>query len=105
MGWVLKIVPREETSLFGAYCAECHGTVTTPLAPTLTGVGKRLTREQIVNAIRSGTGRMPAFATALGDSAIAELAEYLVSGKAPTTHADERPDLPQVSQHDVRHLP
>jgi quinoprotein glucose dehydrogenase len=25
MGWILKIVPREEGSLFGAYCAECHG--------------------------------------------------------------------------------
>lgn len=84
MGWILKIVPREETSLFGAYCAECHGKVTTPVAPTLTGVAKRLSREQIATAIRSGTGRMPAFATALGDSSIAELVEYLVSGKAPT---------------------
>ncbi len=84
MGWVLKIVPREEKSLFGAYCAECHGARTTPLAPTLTGVAARLTREQIVNTIRTGTGRMPAFATALGDSGIAELAEYLVSGRQPT---------------------
>lgn len=84
MGWILKIVPREETSLFGAYCAECHGGVTTPVAPTLKGVGTRLTREQIATAIRGGTGRMPAFATALGDSSIAELVEYLVSGKVPT---------------------
>ncbi len=84
MGWILKIVPREETSLFGAYCAECHGKVTTPVAPTLTGVAKRLSREQITTAIRSGTGRMPAFATALGDSSIEQLVEYLVSGKAPT---------------------
>ncbi|MGE0438888.1 MAG: PQQ-binding-like beta-propeller repeat protein [Gemmatimonadales bacterium] len=84
MGWVLKIVPRETGSLFGAYCAECHGPKTTPVAPTLTGVADRLTPAQIVTAIRSGTGRMPAFATALGDSAIGELAEYLVSGKEPT---------------------
>lgn len=84
MGWILKIVPRETTSLFGAYCAECHGAKSTPIGPTLTGVSKRLTREQITNAIRAGTGRMPAFATALGDSSIAELVEYLVSGKAPT---------------------
>lgn len=84
MGWILKIVPREETSLFGAYCAECHGAKSTPIGPTLTGVSTRLTREQIMNAIRAGTGRMPAFATALGDSSIAELTEYLVSGKAPT---------------------
>jgi len=91
MGWVLKIVKREETSLFGAYCAECHGPRTTPLAPTLTDVAKRLTREQILNTIRSGTGRMPAFATALGDSGVAQLAEYLVSGKPP--HATPR-DIP-----------
>jgi len=84
MGWLLKIVPREETSLFGAYCAECHGAASTPLAPTLTGVARRLTREQIASAIRGGTGRMPAFATALGDSAIDQLTEYLVSGQAPT---------------------
>ncbi len=84
MGWVLKIVPRETKSLFGAYCAECHGPATTPLAPTLTGVAKRLSPAQIVDAIRSGTGRMPAFATALGDSGVAQLADYLVSGKQPT---------------------
>ena len=85
MGWVLKIVPREEKSLFGAYCAECHGPTTTPRAPTLTGVAQRLTREQMVSAIRSGTGRMPAFAQALGDTAIAELVEYLVSGREPAS--------------------
>lgn len=83
MGWVLKIVPREEKSLFGAYCAECHGPKTTPRAPTLTGVAERLSREQIVNTIRSGTGRMPGFAAALNDSAIAELAEYVRSGAQP----------------------
>ncbi|MCC6770605.1 MAG: PQQ-binding-like beta-propeller repeat protein [Gemmatimonadaceae bacterium] len=84
MGWILKIVPREETSLFGAYCAECHGATSTPIAPTLNGVATRLTREQLTTAIRDGTGRMPAFATALGDSSIAELTEYLISGKQPT---------------------
>lgn len=83
MGWVLKIVPREETSLFKAYCAECHGDRPTPRGPTLTDVAKRLTRDQIVNTIRTGTGRMPAFAQALGDTAISELAEYLMSGREP----------------------
>ena len=84
MGWILKIVPRDDRSLFGAYCAECHGAKSTPVGPSLAGVATRLTREQIVTTIRTGTGRMPAFATALGDSGVAELAEYLVSGKAPT---------------------
>jgi quinoprotein glucose dehydrogenase len=84
MGWILKIVTREDKSLFGAYCAECHGAKSTPVGPTLSGVGKRLTREQITTTIRAGTGRMPAFAVALGDSGIDELTEYLISGKSPT---------------------
>jgi len=83
MGWILKIVERDDKSLFGAYCAECHGAQSTSRGPTLTGVGNRLTREQVTTTIRDGTGRMPAFATALGDSGVAELAEYLMSGKAP----------------------
>ena len=84
MGWVLKIVPREQTSLFGAYCAECHGPKTTPLAPTLTGVDKRLSREQVINAIANGTGRMPGFAQALDDTSIAEIADFVRTGKQPT---------------------
>ena len=84
MGWILKIVPREEGSLFGAYCAECHGPKDTPIAPSLTGVAGRLSRAQVTAAIRGGTGRMPAFATALGDSAIEELTEFLINGTPPT---------------------
>ncbi len=84
MGWILRVVPREETSLFKAYCAECHGPRTTPLAPTLTGVASRLTRDQIAGAIRGGTGRMPAFATALGTEGVEQLTDFLVSGREPT---------------------
>lgn len=84
MGWVLKIVPREQTSLFGAYCAECHGPKTTPLAPTLTGVDKRLSRDQVISAIANGTGRMPGFAQALDDTTIAEIADFVRTGKQPT---------------------
>ena len=99
--------PREEKSLFGAYCAEWHGLKTTPLAPPLTGVAERLTREQIVNTIRGGTGRMPAFAAALNDSAIAELAEYVRSGAKPgaasgtarsLSRTPERPAAPRDGQ-------
>lgn len=84
MGWVLKIVPRDETSLFGAWCAQCHG-ATSAVAPTLTGVADRLSREQIVATITDGTGRMPGFAQVMSDTAIGELAEYLISGTPPTT--------------------
>ena len=59
MGWILKIVPRETTSLFGAYCAECHGAKSTPIAPTLIGVAQRLTREQIATPSAPAPGACP----------------------------------------------
>ena len=45
MAWIIRMVPREDKSVFGAYCAECHGAANSPTAPTLNGVGQRLTRE------------------------------------------------------------
>jgi quinoprotein glucose dehydrogenase len=91
MGWILKIVPREDKSNFGAHCAQCHGERDTPAAPSLNGVGTRLTREQIIKAIREGTGRMPAFATALDNTAVNDLATFLITGKAIETTASTNP--------------
>ncbi len=82
MAWVVKMVPREEKSLFGAFCAECHGAANTPRAPTLNGVGQRLTRDAIVGAIRDGTGRMPGFGVVLDTAGIEALADQLLTGKA-----------------------
>ncbi|MGQ0642917.1 MAG: pyrroloquinoline quinone-dependent dehydrogenase [Gemmatimonadaceae bacterium] len=81
MAWVVKMVPREEKSLFGAFCAECHGPANTPRAPTLNGVGQRLTREAIVRAIRDGTGRMPGFGVVLDSAGVDALADQLLTGK------------------------
>jgi quinoprotein glucose dehydrogenase len=91
MAWLLKIVPREDKSIFGAHCAECHGAQNTPMAPTLTGVGSRLTREQIVKTIREGTGRMPAFASALDNVAINDLANFLITGQDVAASASTNP--------------
>ena len=91
MAWLLKIVPREDRSIFGAHCAECHGARDTPVAPSLEGVGKRLTREQIVQTIREGTGRMPAFATALDNVAISDLASFLITGEDVAASASTNP--------------
>ena len=84
MAWIIRMVPREATSVFGAHCAECHGP-TNARGPSLTGIGRRLTREAIVRAIREGdgTGRMPGFTSLLGNAVIDDLAEYLISGKDP----------------------
>ncbi|MBC7894615.1 MAG: PQQ-binding-like beta-propeller repeat protein [Cytophagaceae bacterium] len=91
MAWLLKIVPREDKSIFGAHCAECHGAQNTPMAPSLTGVGNRLTREQIITTIREGTGRMPAFATALDNVAINDLANFLLTGQDVAASASTNP--------------
>jgi quinoprotein glucose dehydrogenase len=91
MAWLLKIVPREDKSIFGAHCAECHGARNTPNAPTLEGVGGRLTREQIVQTIRQGTGRMPAFATVLDNVAINDLANFLITGQDVAATATSNP--------------
>ncbi len=91
MAWLLKIVPREDRSIFGAHCAECHQAKDTPLAPSLEGVGRRLTRDQIVRTIREGTGRMPAFATALDNVAINDLANYLITGQDVAATAGSNP--------------
>lgn len=91
MAWLLKIVPREDKSIFGAHCAECHGAQNTPMAPSLTGVGNRLTREEIVRTIREGTGRMPAFASALDNVAINDLANFLITGQDVAASASTNP--------------
>src|SRR6185369_3820494 len=30
MGWILKMLPREDKSVFGANCASCHGDKNSP---------------------------------------------------------------------------
>ena len=83
MAWLLKLVPRSDKSLYAANCASCHGDnrTGTAMAPTLIDVGARRTREQIAQIIRDGTGRMPAFASALEGRAVTDLVNFLVTGK------------------------
>jgi quinoprotein glucose dehydrogenase len=91
MAWRLKLVPREDKSNFAANCAGCHGEKDSPMAPSLNGVARRLTREQIIRTIREGTGRMPAFAAALDSAAIANLTTYLITGKQSAIIASTAP--------------
>ena len=91
MAWVLRLVPREDTSVFAANCAECHGAKDSPVAPTLDGVARRLTRDQIIRTIREGTGRMPAFGSALDSVAIDNLTNYLITGVDASTTASVTP--------------
>jgi quinoprotein glucose dehydrogenase len=82
MAWLLKLVPRSDKSLYAANCASCHGEkrAGSAMAPSLVDVGQRRTREQIMQVIREGTGRMPAFGSALEGKAIADITSYLLTG-------------------------
>jgi cytochrome c oxidase cbb3-type subunit 3 len=65
--------------VYGKYCAMCHGPNregNPPAFPTLHGVGKRLTRAQIVAQIRNGKGNMPPFPN-LTDAEVAAVVHYL----------------------------
>ena len=83
MAWLLKLVPRSDKSLYAANCAGCHSDnrAGTAMAPTLIDVGARRTREQIAQIIRDGTGRMPAFASALEGRAVTDLVNFLITGR------------------------
>jgi quinoprotein glucose dehydrogenase len=83
MAWLLKLVPRSDKSLYAANCASCHGErrAGSAMAPSLVDVGTRRTREQIAQIIRDGTGRMPAFGSALEGKAVTDLVNYLLTGR------------------------
>ena len=83
MAWLLKMVPRDDKSVYGANCASCHGENRKGTAggPSLEDVIKRRSREQIAAIIREGSGRMPAYGAALDAGIINDLVNYLATGK------------------------
>jgi quinoprotein glucose dehydrogenase len=82
MPWIVKLIPNNDTSLYVSKCATCHKAdrTGTPAAPSLVGIGTKLSREEIATIVRQGTGRMPAFPD-MGARNIADVTEYLVTGK------------------------
>jgi len=93
MAWLLKMFPRDERSLYGANCAGCHRddrTGSPGQYPSLIDIGARKSREEIVQIIKQGTGRMPGFAGTLDAKAIDAIATFLLTGheaSAPTGSA------------------
>lgn len=93
MAWLLKMVPRSDRSVYGAFCATCHGNNRqgTAAGTSLAEIDKRKTRSEISQVIRSGTGRMPAFATALDGATINDLVTFLTTGNDIASTADSNP--------------
>jgi Glucose dehydrogenase len=94
MGWLLKMVPRSDKSAYAANCASCHGDDMkgSPSMPSLVGIGARRTREQLAQVIRQGTGRMPAFAGTLDNSAVNDLVNFLITGHDVASTAGKNPN-------------
>ncbi|MFD1955710.1 c-type cytochrome [Paenibacillus thailandensis] len=70
-----------------ATCVGCHAADLSgnpPAIPALTGVGDRLSQEEIAATITNGKGQMPAFKDQLSSDEINQLAVWLAKQKAPT---------------------
>jgi quinoprotein glucose dehydrogenase len=93
MPWLQRLVPRSNRSLYANECAGCHGDDRSgsPAAPSLVGVGERRTREELVQVVRQGTGRMPGFAGVLDSGAIAAVVDFLRTGHDVADTASSRP--------------
>jgi len=94
MPWLLKMVPRNDKSLYGANCATCHGDDLKGNAeiPSLVDIGSRRSREQLAQAIRQGTGRMPGFTGTLDNTAVNDLVNFLLTGKDVAATATTNPN-------------
>ena len=92
--WYHKLVENSDKSLFGANCASCHGDDLkgSPMVPSLIGVADRKSRDDLAKIIREGTGRMPAFAGTLDNSAVNALVNYLVTGHDIAEQAGTNPN-------------
>ena len=90
MAWLLKMIPRDDRSLYRNNCASCHrdNLAGTPgQIPSLVGIGERRTKEEIAAVIRNGAGRLSGFGGALEGGAIDDLVNFLITGK----DANDRP--------------
>ncbi len=84
MAWLLKMLPRDDKSLYRNYCASCHGenrAGTPGQIPSLVDIGTLRSKEEIAAIVRQGTGRMPAFGEAMDGGAINDLVNYLITGR------------------------
>jgi quinoprotein glucose dehydrogenase len=95
MPWLIKMVPRSDKSNYASNCASCHGDALkgSPQAPSLVDIGLRRTREQLTQAIRQGTGRMPGFGDALGNAVVNDLVTFLLTGRDVAETAATNPNF------------
>jgi quinoprotein glucose dehydrogenase len=93
MPWMHKLVPRNDRSVYGSNCASCHRDDLKGSAdgPTLVDVASRRSREQLLQVIREGTGRMPGFTGSLDNGTINDLVNFLITGRDVAEQAGTNP--------------
>ncbi|HTI90228.1 MAG TPA: PQQ-binding-like beta-propeller repeat protein [Puia sp.] len=107
---LLKKIEPESTSsplpfhsgkaIYMSYCSSCHKQDRSgdePLYPSLIGLEKRMTREQVIGKIRTGGGKMPPFAGMLQGKEDA-IATFLLSGNNRKQFQQEA-DLLEIRQN------
>jgi quinoprotein glucose dehydrogenase len=95
MAWLLKMIPRDDKSLYNNNCASCHreNRQGTPgQVPSLVDIAQRRTRDEIATVIRQGTGRMPGFGYTLDNANIADLVDFLITGHDAAESARSNPN-------------
>ncbi|MBV9269296.1 MAG: c-type cytochrome, partial [Acidobacteriaceae bacterium] len=90
MAWIIRLVPRvlateavTGSSLYRQNCSGCHRLDlkgTPPEFPSLTDIGSRLSRDQVVSMVTHGGGRMPGFGR-LGGDLINAIADFVMTGQ------------------------
>lgn len=95
MAWLLRMMPRNDRSLYNNACASCHGDDKKggPAGPSLIDIAQRYTREQLTTIIRQGTGRMPAFGDLFDSGTINDLVTYLITGRDIAETAATNPNF------------
>ena len=84
-GLLAKNTGQEESvgrTVYLSQCSVCHGDAmkgSPPQFPALSGIGQRHTREEVVEILEHGRGRMPAFSSLPFDQ-FSALVEYVWSG-------------------------
>lgn len=85
-------------------CAMCHGENrqgAPPAIPALTGIGRKMSRPEIVHLVHSGRGRMPAFAD-LPDQEAEAIAAFLTGSDTPQSKSAA---VAQPAVHQVANSP
>ena len=94
MPWYHKLVERSDRNVYSASCGGCHGENRqgTAIGPRLDSLGGR-SRDQLVQIVRQGTGRMPAFAGALDNATINDIVTYLQTGRDVASQVGVNPNI------------